>query len=110
MQYIRAHWVSHTTALQRRLTNNQAAAAAAPQPYKPINTSATAVEELMAAVATDAKLAEAFVQTRWPLLDRLSEQHLVSLILELIRAMPGEERWGFRVHVYLVSSHSILSV
>lgn len=30
---------------------------------------------------------------RWPLLERLSEQRLVSLILELVRAMPGEERY-----------------
>jgi hypothetical protein len=35
-----------------------------PQPHKPINTSAAAVEELITAVSTDAKLAEAFMRTR----------------------------------------------
>jgi hypothetical protein len=29
---------------------------------------------------------------RWPLLDHLSEQNLVPLILELVRAAPAEER------------------
>lgn len=43
----------------------QQAPSAAPQPHKPINTSAAAVEELIAAVSTDAKLAEVFVRTRW---------------------------------------------
>jgi hypothetical protein len=37
---------------------------APPQPHKPINTSSAAVEELIAALSTDAKLAEAFVRTR----------------------------------------------
>lgn len=38
---------------------------APPQPHKPINTTAAAVDELITAVSTDAKLAEAFVRTRW---------------------------------------------
>lgn len=64
LQYVRAHLVSHMAALQRRLRDGAAATAAVPQPHKPLNTSAAAVDELIGALATDAKLAEAFVRTR----------------------------------------------
>jgi hypothetical protein len=42
----------------------QAAPLALQQPHKPLNTSAAAVDELIAALSTDPKLAEAFVRTR----------------------------------------------
>lgn len=71
---------------------NLQAPSAAPQPHKPINTTAAAVEELIGAVSTDAKLAEAFVRTRWPLLERLEQHRLVPLLLDLVRVLPGEER------------------
>ncbi len=72
------------------------APSAAPQPHKPINTGVAAVEELIGAVSNDAKLAEAFVRTRWPLLERLEQHRLVPLLLDLVRVLPGEERWACR--------------
>lgn len=44
-------------------------------------------------MSSDAKLGEAFVRTRWPLLERLEQHRLVGLLLDLVRVLPGEERW-----------------
>eukprot|EP00775_Hariotina_reticulata_P010780 gene10779-10936_t len=99
LQYIRAHLMLHMTSLQRRLRDGQVPVAP-PQPHKPLNTSAAAVDEVVVALSSDAKLAEAFVRTRWSLLERVSEQNLVGLILELVRLMPGEERYYSDICLY----------
>ncbi|KAF6254729.1 hypothetical protein COO60DRAFT_1642091 [Scenedesmus sp. NREL 46B-D3] len=110
LQYVRAHLVLHMASLQRRLRDAQGAPLAPQQPHKPLNTSAAAVDELIAALSTDPKLAEAFVRTRWPLLDYLSEQNLVPLILELVRAAPAEERYFSDICLYCLEVLQLITL
>jgi hypothetical protein len=37
---------------------------------------------------------------RWPLLERLSQQRLVPLLLDLVRVLPGEERYFSDITLY----------
>ncbi len=66
----------------------------APPPHKPLDTTALAINDALAALSTDGRLAEAFARERWPLAAALDAQGGVPLLLELVHLAAPEDRCG----------------
>jgi hypothetical protein len=63
-----------------------------PPAHKPLDTSAAAINDAIAALSSDGRLAEAFARERWPLAAALDAQGGVPLLLELIHMAAPEDR------------------
>ncbi|GLI63939.1 hypothetical protein VaNZ11_007080, partial [Volvox africanus] len=61
-------------------------------PYRPVDVSREALDSVTASLASDRRLAEAFVRCRWPALEHLLDAGAPALLLELVSALPPE-RW-----------------
>ncbi|KAF5830074.1 hypothetical protein DUNSADRAFT_15056, partial [Dunaliella salina] len=100
VQWIRAHLVLHTNSLRRpplarpSPLNPSAPAASQPLPYKPVgDVGQEAMDGLLWTLDVDRRLAEAFVRSPWPAVEKLLSMGGVELLLEVVMSMqPATER------------------
>jgi len=64
-----------------------------PPLHKPLDTSVAAINDAIAALSGDGRLAEAFARERWPLAVALDAQGGIPLLLELVHLAAPEDRW-----------------
>ncbi|KAG2501358.1 hypothetical protein HYH03_001148 [Edaphochlamys debaryana] len=77
-------------------------------PYRPVDTSAEALDSIASALETDRRLAEAFARCRWPALEHLLDAGVPSLLLELVSALPPE-RWFHEASVAALGAMRLLA-
>lgn len=62
--------------------------------HKRMDLNAEAVVGVLQALSSERRLAEAFCRTRWPALEGLMAAGVPLLLVELVAAAAGGERWG----------------